>query len=436
LRRIVVGSSLAALVAVNVLSRKGPVTWVKTNPYVGGHFAGIKQENLFLDLGMVLLEPFSNGDGEDFSKKEVPIKQTGLKHVGKIFSWLNEKGESFLPVEIQAKVNGSFYNDYLIADNLDFLRGLRDEEKSIIAGQINQIIDSPLLPHPRLKNIDEKFLNLNLSFVQTNTVGDHFFTNYVNSWLKRINSSIGEKLCARDHRLAWIPFYFPETIKEALFVSGSSSLENRPFWVPAEDTIAGLVNKIQGNLTIENIDFSVFSADLLDSRNEIYFFTSVKETAQLLDIKLEDSPSQLLPVSLVIVTLMFSASLGNEKVVNVIEDEIGPYRYTLRNLRADNLVTVISIEFGEEFIDFDDELIVKLGSEFISKEGFQSDYVSAVVSRPIIRLPYGDSRVVAEANRDLVHNRLQNYDYLGYPIDFGSSSFNDQMLLALWSTNE
>jgi hypothetical protein len=97
---------------------------------------------------------------------------------------------------------------------------------------------------------------------------------------------------------------------------------------------------------------------------------------------------------------------------------------------------VISIEFGEEFKDFDDESIVKLGSEFISKEGFQSDYVSAVVSRPIIRLPYGDSRVVAEANRDLVYHHLQNYDYLGYPIDFGSSSFNDQMLLALWSTNE
>jgi hypothetical protein len=102
----------------------------------------------------------------------------------------------------------------------------------------------------------------------------------------------------------------------------------------------------------------------------------------------------------------------------------------------EKLVSVISIEFGEEFNKYDDISIEKLASEFISKEGFESGYFSAVVSRPKIRLPYGESRVITETNRDLVYQRLQNDDFLGYPIDFGSSSFNDQMLLALWSTNE
>ena len=434
MKRIVVGSSLAALVAVNDFSRSGPLTWVKTNPYIGGHFAGIKHDNMLLDLGMVLLEPF--GGGENFSKNEVPLKQSGLKHVEKIFSWLDKNGEFFLPIEIETKVRGAVFSDYLIADNLDFLSSLSVEEKSIIESQISQIIDSPRVPHPNLKNIDEKFLKMDLSYVQRNTVGDHFFTKYLNSWLNRINSGIGESLCARDHRLAWIPFYYPETIKNALFSSGSDPLEKRPFLVPAQDSIAGLVHKIHSEINIENVTLANYSPDLLDSRNEVYFFASVKEIAQLLEIKIEDASAQVFLVSLVIVTLVFDFSLGVEKVVNIIEDEIGPYRYTVRNLKTDKLVSVISIEFGEEFKDCDDNLIEKLASEFISKEGFEAHYVSAVVSRPKIRLPYGDSRFAAEANRDLVYQRLQNDDFLGYPIDFGSSSFNDQMLLALWSTNE
>jgi hypothetical protein len=70
----------------------------------------------------------------------------------------------------------------------------------------------------------------------------------------------------------------------------------------------------------------------------------------------------------------------------------------------------------------------------LSEFGIDDFTGNVEISKLSLRMPYGNSRIRIESNRNVIYEAIKQGNFLGYPIDFGSSSFNDQVLLGLWGS--
>ena len=93
------------------------------------------------------------------------------------------------------------------------------------------------------------------------------------------------------------------------------------------------------------------------------------------------------------------------------------------------------MEFGEKFQNVSEETIVALGHSLLAKLSIPFTYSPYKLKRAKIKVPYGLSRKKVEFDRNRAHQFMSTNKVFGFPIDFGSSAFNDQVLLGLWSAN-
>ena len=182
---------------------------------------------------------------------------------------------------------------------------------------------------------------------------------------------------------------------------------------------------------------------LRDNLNEIpfepgtLFFTSTVNTAQLLNIEIDTSYPEQLVCPIQFASFLLPQQIDHEVIVNFADNEIGPYRITIRRIDIENneIRTLASLEYGKDFTNVTDEELKSNAKSFLSEFGID-DFAGVIeISRLSLRLPYGNSRIRVESNRNTMYKALKQSNFLGYPIDFGSSSFNDQVLLGLWGAN-
>ena len=94
-----------------------------------------------------------------------------------------------------------------------------------------------------------------------------------------------------------------------------------------------------------------------------------------------------------------------------------------------------SLEYGKVFTNATDEELKSNARNFLTDFEIDDFAGNVEISRFGLKFPYGNSRNRVERNRNIMYDALKHGDFLGYPIDFGSSSFNDQVLLGLWAAN-
>jgi hypothetical protein len=95
---------------------------------------------------------------------------------------------------------------------------------------------------------------------------------------------------------------------------------------------------------------------------------------------------------------------------------------------------LISIEYGANFQETSDIDLESAAKDILASLGFKKTIEAVEINRLKLRLPYGDSRIRVEDNRKTAYDAILNRGFSGYPVDFGSSSFNDQVLLGLWGS--
>jgi len=137
---VVFGNSIAALVASITLAKKKNNNILLINPkdFWGGHFNSIKIGSEKFDIGMFLYE-FDSLKIKNLSPKKYENKnfQNTQYFVSNIKKFINQ---FFLTKEISPiKIfyNKSFYEDYLISNNLSFLNKIKLKEK--IKNDLNKI---------------------------------------------------------------------------------------------------------------------------------------------------------------------------------------------------------------------------------------------------------------------------------------------------------
>lgn len=436
-----VGSSLAAMVAVLELSKSNHVTWVQTSGPLGGHFGGKTLGNIQVDLGMVALEPYattSKARGDIYSP---PLRQEGLGLVNLVFEWLEEYSETFTPIEVKTSFRNKLIDDYLIHDHLGVLSFFDSEEIDRIRQELidiqTRVNDDPHL-HPRNKMRNDEFLSMNIRDYMISSLGISLYSELIEPWLNKFNDEVGSVLPSRDHRSVWLPLFFPETILEYLEKPWlPRDLIQRPFVVPERSTISGLLLRLFEVIKLRNVDVvkDIVGNDYF--KPGTLFFASTSNTANLLNIETDTSYPEQLVCPIQLVSYLLQQQVEKDLIVNFADDEIGPYRITLRiiDIENDQPRTLASLEYGKDFTNVTDDELQSNAKSFLSRLGVTNLDGDVEISRLNLKFPYANSRVRIERNRNSIYEALKQGDFLGYPIDFGSSSFNDQVLLGLWGAN-
>jgi hypothetical protein len=435
--RQIFGSSLAALVAVLELSKSEDVIWVQTSPGIAGHFMGTEIEETNVDLGMVALEPYNERSNLESFTEVLPIRQAGLPFVQLGFEWLKAFGEEFKEVPVSILMHGKELPDYLIADDLSILKILDIETRQVILDQIQVILSEAELDnlHPKHKNSSDIFVESSLREILIATTGSQFYDSLIEPWFRKFNSKLVDFLPARDHRTAWVPMFYPETIQSAFIAKGPLNRLSRAFVVPKNSSVAGLVSRLIAKV----VDSRVIVKKLGDvteqpSTGDIVL-TNTSDVMKLFSQEFDGNQFEYYDVPIAVLVLLFNEIVGQDFILNVVDESYGPYRVCSRNLSTAGNKSVVTLEFGEKFQNVSEEEIVALGHSLLAKLSLPFTYSSYKLKRAKIKVPYGLSRKKVEFDRNQAHQLMSANKVFGFPIDFGSSAFNDQVLLGLWSAN-
>lgn len=436
--RRIFGSSLSALVSVAELSLTENVTWVQNSKFVGGHFSGLTLGTLRLDMGMVAQEPYSGLTSVDVFTDLPPVRQAGLPFVGIANQWLSQRGEEFVELPVLVSRYGTLMADYLVADNLEVLQKLDEPLKRKIADEIlalKKFNTNLIISHPRDKGVSEDYLSHSFEVVSGQLFGRTFHEELIAPWLDRLNPNLAGHLPARDHRTAWVPLYYPETILEVVSNKISPSKLRRPFMVPKDSSIAMVVARLIASIDISRVGIVLDEEGLISPSIGDILLTSTPETFALLKKHISPKNEEKFIAPIVIALFQYDARVADEQVLNLIEREKGPYRICIRNIKAQEVSTNVSIEFGSAFEGATDAEILCMARSTLEQINVSTNFARYIIKRLSIKVPYGESRRAIENDVKLANVAIRERSLHGYPIDFGSSTLNDQILLGLWSAN-
>ena len=435
--RKIFGVSLAALVAVLELSKSEEVIWVQTGPRVAGHFMGIQIQETNVDLGMVALEPHNAGSNQKTFTEVLPIRQAGIPFVHLGFEWLKACGEEFQEIPVSISMFRKKLPDFLIADDLSVLRFLDLNTQQVILSQIQNILDGAKLEtlHPKNKNSSEAFIDLSLRDVLIATVGIQFYESLFQPWFSKFSSKLADFLPARDHRTAWVPMFYPETIKSAFTEVFPADFLSRAFVVPKNSSVAALVSRLT-----DKVDKSRVTLMTLDDFTEPpssgdVILTNTSEVMNLFSQEYEGTYFSQFEISITVLVLLYNEIVSQDFILNLVDDADEAYRICSRNISSEGHKSVVTLEFGEGFENKTDEEMVAIGHPLLLNLGIPETYSSYKLKRVKLKVPYGLSRKKVELDRHSAHQLMISNKVFGFPIDFGSSAFNDQILLGLWSAN-
>lgn len=245
-----VGSGLDALVASTDLWRKGiEHQLVSDEERLGGHFRGlIANCGTLVDFGMVLLEK----DSREVSQMAIDT-YSGLAgssirpYINEIFSWIDiELDTSPVVVHKQSAIVGDFF----ISDDLSFIRHLPEQTKVQVQKEIERILARPE-SHPRLKDTNSEFSHLHVGDALIGTIGPTLYTLLFEHWVNAFDPE--KQVCARDHRLIWLPLYWPETILASI-QSLPENVSPITFYQPKGFPLSDFVRRLAFNARPRLID--------------------------------------------------------------------------------------------------------------------------------------------------------------------------------------
>jgi len=430
----IIGSSLAALVAVTRISEKSDVTWVQTSSKIGGHFSGIELDGSMRDAGMVLLEPFEEFDGTipDFSAFEKESRHDVRSVIPFAFNWLQEYGIEFTPAKVFTNYNGELFQDFYIKDSLDLIRALPDEVKKEIARDIEELNKSDALAlHPRNKLNSTVFEEMSYENVVRRTLGPTFLREIISPWADSFSRDYAVSVAAIEHRSTWLPMYFPESISNAL--SGQRNdfeKYEKEFVVPHGISVGAAIAHLS-KLTSQNPRVSVLNSieyDLgIDENSKI--FLGVPSDATSLGIERARTSNTLQERTDIAVALFDSFDSMDahlkDSTVNIHNSPVSMYRYSIREIHLPSKHFEFAFEFGNCGDVSDDEI------EKFSVEQISPLFEAPIIFKKVIRAKFSftspDSLLIDRHYINQIDSELGDLGIAGFTVGPYNSAFNDQL---------
>ena len=318
IKTLIYGNNIASLVCGEQLLAAGEeVLVLSPNAFFGGHFGGIDINNVHYDIGMNFLEFTSYRAEPSASVKSYnqTIKNDSGRFVGRIRSYVEENlGVATVRVETpEMYLGGRWYEDFIISDRLGSLAKLPPTLRGKLAKDI-QNLEPPEALHARNKNTSTAFLRASLEEISRANHGDVFHETFIEPLCRKIINLSSSRIMAYYHRLAWLPIFYPETLK-ACFSGNPQPLPNVHFNYPESgqsvDPITILIGRLREKnalkispIAFRGIKFSEPTVVTLENGDEIYAenFIWGNDWAKLSRITGDDSPQ---PFDMANITCVF-----------------------------------------------------------------------------------------------------------------------------------
>ena len=253
--RIVVGGSIAALVAADALAARGEhVRLLLPERGVGGGFAAIRREGRVLELGVRLLELAYEGTSptppplSDYR----PALGAHRPYAATIDAWTRE----LLNGRVQEVARPRMFFDGRIVDDLYFttdvlaLREALDPvERAEIAEQAQTATDETgsdagLLDPSRASELEE----LSAAMASRRNHGERFHDRFIAPIAEKIVAGGAEDVPASMRRKIWIPLFWPATLAQACNGGEVAFRPERPFHTVTPDGCGDLVEALRARI--------------------------------------------------------------------------------------------------------------------------------------------------------------------------------------------
>lgn len=414
---LIKGSNLAALVCAVDLVKNGFRTKLLTDhkSRMGGHFAGLRLEDMTIDFGMVLLEPRFLNRQRSISEYSGQVGNLLNEFNRSVFDWLESVQIKLDKVKVKSFYSGFSYDDFMIADSLSVIDALnisQDELDVLKACSEN----SSQQVHPREKNappLDQMTLKESL-------------TEFYGSSLVALLFHMANKIAGPDalelplkfHRLFWLPLYYPETILSYI-ETGKTNLEMLEFWSPQDGGVSGmiqlLVEFLQKNELFEfdytqsELTKDIYYSELNERNIEITF-------SELNNPSIDITKNKRISLGFVI----YEVTDSKEKIVT---HNLDPKTKWFRTSQSLSSVSSVAVELGYVEDDETEAELIERGETALKQLSIKA------VSKPLVfrsnfSFPTRLLRIKEEFEKISTESNT-------YGTDIETKSFNNQVLLGL-----
>jgi len=434
----VIGSSLAALVAVNRIAESKNVTWVQTSSRIGGHFSGVMIGDGVRDAGMVLLEPFEDFDG---NLPELADLKRGSRHdvrelIPFAFDWLKSYGIDFTQANVFTSYKAELIDDFYIKDSLDLVRALPSALKMKIAHEIaslKKIENSTLHPREKLKN--PEFSKKTFEEMVLLTIGPTYLQEVINPWANSFARDRAVGVAAIEHRSVWLPLYFPESILRAVTdETDEFEKKEKKFVAPTGMSVGKALEQLAKQAT-NNSKVCLVSANDYDykiDKNLIIFLGTMNDSTNMnlsTQVFLNSKENQT-DIAIALFDGKVTPSLKlKDCTINVHDSPNSLYRFSIREIRNPNSQVEFAFEFGNS-AGLDDSEIERICIEVISPF-----YQGSISLKKVIRTKFeiidGDTLAANRKQVSALDSELADLGIMGFTVGPFNSAFNDQICQGL-----
>jgi len=433
----VIGSNFAALVYATTRSNYEYIDYVYDARH-RNHFAGTKLGDEWVDLGMILLEPTVATSQKAIISYSGEVRDEATSFVHEFFTWLTTREIPVGRTVVKTFFRGELVEDFFIADSLEILDTLTKSERNSSNAELLEIIRCK--NHERHPSRKRESMWFKTATYQQSSIGamGWTITNLIlEPWLTKVYGTDFESLLAIEHRGAWVPLFYPESLLEYLG-SGNISFQQPIFAYPVNNSFASVVRHmtriIDSKCNI--IAAHNFEIENLGKHSDVVYFGSpefmVGRSAISSDriiVSEGKFRKKMSPGKVVYLECSESAPI----TVFVVDIEKKAFRLSVRP-SGSGKGTVAIVEYGHCAFDLSENELIADARETVESMVGVSTLGESVATE--IAFP---SRTSGFLEVDQLYTRskamLTDLGWLGTPIGELNSSMNDQACAALHATS-
>lgn len=434
------------------------IYYFSSNPLSTGHFSGVQIDDRHYDLGMVLFE-FESYYDKMGSIGFTSYSQEGILDSGRftnsIKKYLCSHGLNFKAVpSIKTYYKNHIYEDFVITNHLDLLKGLSGNEKTKALSELKNI--NHITFHPKSKKKWKEDINFSLKEVLINNYGPTIYKNIIEPYVVNFSGSTDvSQLSGSHHRAVWVPLYYPESLIHFL-ETHTQNFKSIEFHYPEGQSLSEHLLLLSKKINLSHTN--------MISINEIESITSdgnknyiVNKNKEQLDVDIifyggNDkiisqhfglNPHSFDKSSIIICYIEVKNSNKNNlfSVINIIDSNNSIYRITnssdLICSNSNKIIWTVELKFSSSNLSKDD-FVNLIKQELISMSLIDSSssvsIVKKVIAKNSLLLPSFNNLFYQNEIHSTLKKQFNNLHFVGAASPLGAKSFNDQICMALKMT--
>lgn len=459
---IVYGNNTAAMVTAIELSKNNSVAIINPFKSWGGHFSGLKIDNLNYDIGMNFFEFTSfHNKSNDISTYCFNKRNDSARFFDLVKEYIFNYIDLCEVNKLESYTENIFSDDIAIANNLKILTELPDNIKKNIHHELIEILKNKSELHAsNKKNNELLFSTKSLYEVSIANHGETFHEIFIEPLCNKILNLKSTEIPALLHRIAWAPLFYPETLLSQLKGETNENL-NTKFHFPKSGSFSDIISKWKEKI-ISNPNISIINDQLIRidnvSKCEVELTNNVilnckkiiwcSDLKHFLDVKKIQNDIQLEKASIIV--LFFNIENKNLlrlfSVLNVFPFETAIYRITNLDYSAsvDTKTSRIVIEINKDYAEslslINENEILEHVNEFLFNK-----ITNLNINELEFEMKFFNNAVITPTNHNinsfnemikLANLNNENIELIGASANIATSSFNDQLIHGLYIKNK